>query len=700
MKGFDSSRILEAFRFETRLERLDGEEIWFQPNGVSWQWTRPAWSLPTAGRSPRAGLGPLTFPEGALWGVRMLARPRPGEEEGDLARMLEEVRRQEAPGLEVAPRRPEDLARLVPLNLKLLALVGRSPLGPEFLRPLAQLQSLTHLVLQAPLGPEALEAIASLEDLRVLALEGGALGDEEVVRLKRLSRLELLALPEASVGDRSLLALAELPLRSLSLSGAPEATGKGIEALAERGTLRELEIGFAGLAEKAARSLPRQRSLEYLELSVQQWDDDGSAPAACALPGLKGLGLSWAPVGSLHWLGGLRGLTRLSLHQCPLRGGLDGIDRAPLLRELSLPDASIEDDVLRPLARVTTLRALDLKSARLSGRGLGHLEGLSGLTHLNLFNCVSITDEGVETLVRLRGLEELNLGSCVFPYEKEQSVGLTDQAATRLSELRRLRRLGIAGNRIRPETVARLRQALPDCLIEAGALVLSDVVEACSEGEAALAAEDPQAALAAYDRALEKEPGFPPALLGRARALEKAEDLDAATEAADLAVETDREAESYQVRGMLRARNGQSAGAMEDFTCGLRADPRRAELYIWRAEAALDLKNPKAAIQDYSAWVERCAGPEPQEAQWVGWLGHVLGNRGYARLEAEDYAGAEADSSLVLELTPGDLNALLNRAEARAKMGRRDEATKDCEAVLRLDPGNADALKLRSSFDP
>jgi tetratricopeptide (TPR) repeat protein len=628
----------------------------------------------------------------------MLAQSRRGEEERDAARLLEDVRRREAPGLEIAPRRPEDLERLAPLNLKLLALVARAPLGPEFLRPLAELQSLTHLIVQAPLGPDALEAIASLEDLRVLALQGGALGDEEVVRLKRLTRLETLALPEASVGDRSLVALSDLPLRSLSLSGAPEAGAKGIEALAERGSLRELEIGFAGLPENAARSLPKHRPLEYLELNVQQWGDERTSSIACALPALKGLGLSWAPVGSLEWLGGLRGLTRLSLHQCHLRAGLEGIERAVGLRELSLPDAQVGDDALRPLARVEALRALDLKSARLSGRGLGHLEGLGRLTHLNLFNCVSITDDGVEALVRLRVLEELNLGSCVFPYEREQTCGLTDQAAARLSELRRLRRLGLAGNRVRPETVARLRQALPDCLIESGPMTLSEVVEACREGEEALASGDADAALAAYDRALEKEPGFPSALLGRARALEKKDDLDGATEAADRAVETDREAESYLVRGMLRARNGQGAGAIEDFTCGLRADPRRVEFYIWRAEAKLDRKDVSGALRDYTTWVERCAGPEPQEAQWVGWLGHVLVNRSYARLQMDDFAGAEADSSLLLELAPEEVNALLNRAEARAKLGRKAEAQQDCEAVLRLDPGNADALHLRSQF--
>jgi tetratricopeptide (TPR) repeat protein len=557
---------------------------------------------------------------------------------------------------------------------------------------------LTHLILVGPLPAEAIEAIAALKNLRVLALEGGALGDEEVLALKGLSRLETLSLPEASIGDPGLRALGGLPLRSLCLSGAPGATARGLEALAERGTLRELEIGFAGLPENAARALVRHRGLEYLELDVQRWSDERTASAACSLQGLKGLGLSWAPIASLQWLGGLGGLTRLSLHQCHLRGGLEGIDRAQGLRELNLPDASIEDELLRPLGRIKTLRALDLKSARISGRGLGHLEGLSRLTHLNLFNCVSLTDDGVQTLVRLPALEELNLGSCGFPYEARQTCGLTDEAAARLSGLRRLRRLGIAGNRVRPQTVVRLRQALPDCLIEAGEMVLSEIVEACNEGEAALSSGDPDSALAAYGRALEKDPGFPPALLGRARALEKTGDLDGASDAADRAVQTDREAESYQVRGMLRARSGHSAGAIEDFSCGLRADPRRVELLIWRAEAKLDLKDARGAVQDFTRWVERCAGPEAQEAQWVGWLGHVLVNRAYARLESGDFAGAEADASLMIELAPGELDALLNRAEARAKLGRRADAKEDCEAVLRREPGNPEALKLIAQF--
>jgi len=692
--GFDSSLILEAFRFETRLDRLDGEDVWFQPNGISWQWTQPAWSMPAAGRTPRAGLAPLAFPDGDLWGLRLLAMSRPGEEEQDFLRLLEDLRRQAVRGLEFAPRGPEDLARLAPLGLKLLALAGRRGFGAEGFRRLAELPTLTHLILQAPPTADALEAIAQLPNLRMLALLGGALGDEEIRRLGRLDRLEILAIPEGSPGDPGLLALAGLPLRSLSLSGAPKSTGKGFEALAERGTLRDLELGFGGLSEAAVPSLSKLRSLEYLELNGQSWREDGTASSLRALTGLQALGLSWLPVASLEWLGELPALKRLSIHSCYLRGGLKGIERVRALRELSLPDVPVEDEQLRPLAELKNLRALDLKSARMSGRGLLHLQGLPRLTHLNLFNLVSIDDAGIDALVRLPALEELNLGSCVMPYEDEQTCGLTERAAARLSELRTLRRLGIAGNRVGPRTTAGLRERLPGCLLETGSMVRSEIVEACNEGGDAASSGDLDAALAAYDRALAKDPDYPPALLGRARTLEKSGDLEGALEAADRAAEIDREAESYQVRGMLRAKAGRSAEAIDDFTRGLASDPRRVELYIWRAEAKLDLKDHSGAIDDYTRWLERCGGPDKQEAQWVGWLGQVLVNRAYARLESGDPAGAEADSAVMVALAPDDVHALMNRAEARAKLGRKAEAKQDYEAVLKLEPGNSEAKRL------
>jgi tetratricopeptide (TPR) repeat protein len=323
---------------------------------------------------------------------------------------------------------------------------------------------------------------------------------------------------------------------------------------------------------------------------------------------------------------------------------------------------------------------------------------LKRLTHLNLFNCVSITDAGIETLVRLPAVEELNLGSCVFPYEDEQTCGLTDKAAARLSELRTLRHLGLTGNRVRPETVARLREALPGCLIDASSMVRSEIVEACNEGEMALSGGDLNGALSAYRKALASDEAYPPALLGAARVQERLGDLAAAVASADRAVETDREAESFYVRGVLRARAGRSAEAIADYTRGLEADGRRSDLLIWRAEARLDAKDHAGAIEDYTLWLARASGGDAKQGEWLQWLPHVLSNRSYARLETGDPAGAEADSALVVELSPGSVEALMNRAEARTKLGRKAEARKDYEAVLKLQPDHREAKRLLSEL--
>lgn len=693
-RGFDSAECLEVFHFTTRLGSLDDPKVWFKPNGISWQWTVPAWSASALGRTPRAGLPPVAPPEGAVWGVRTLAMSRPGEGEADFDRLLSALKSGSAPGLEFDAAGDAQLARLAPLGLRLLSLGRRSALGPDGFKRIAAMESLTHLLLEVPVDGSALDAIAALPNLKVLALHGNSLVDEEVSRLRRMSRLEVLAMPETKLGDRGLAALHGLPLQVLSLAGLPEIDAKALSPFAEKGTLRDLALGFDGIPEAAVAALSRIRSLESLDLTVQQWRDGSTAGKLAALTGLKSLGLSWAPLDALEWLGDLPALRRLNLHQGTRGRSLSGVERAPALEELSVPDSSITDEMLEPLEGAGRLRALDLKSAQMSGEGLVHLQGLNGLTHLNLFNCVSITDEGIETLVRLPAVEELNLGSCVFPYEDEQTCGLTDRAAARLSELRTLRHLGIAGNRVRPETAAGLREALPGCLVDSGTMVRSAVVEACNDGEAALQDGDLAAALAAYRRALAEDGAFPPALLGSARVLDKQGDLAAADEAADRAVKIDREAESYHVRGSLRARLGRSAEAIEDFTRGLEADGRRTDLLIWRAEARLDVKDHAGAIADYTRWLERTSGPEPKQGEWLQWLPHVLSNRSYARLESGDAVGAEADSSLVVELSPGSVEALMNRAEARAKLGRKAEAKKDYEEVLRIEPGHREATRL------
>lgn len=299
MSGFDSGQCLEAFQFSARLDALDDPQVWFKPNGVSWQWTLPAWSTPPLGRTPRAGLPAVAAPEGSVWGVRTLASPRPGDEERAFERLLADLKTRKAPGLEFDAAGDPQLARLEPLGLTLLALGRRSEIGPGGFKRLAAMGSLTHLLLEVPVDAAALDAIAQLPNLKVLALHGSSLVDEEVSRLKRMARLEVLAMPETKLGDRGLAALAGLPLRVLSLAGLPEVAPKGLEPFAEKGTLRDLVLGFDGVPETAVPSLSKIRSLASLELSVQQWESGGTASILGKLQGLKSLGLSWAPVDAL-----------------------------------------------------------------------------------------------------------------------------------------------------------------------------------------------------------------------------------------------------------------------------------------------------------------------------------------------------------------------------------------------------------------
>jgi tetratricopeptide (TPR) repeat protein len=65
--------------------------------------------------------------------------------------------------------------------------------------------------------------------------------------------------------------------------------------------------------------------------------------------------------------------------------------------------------------------------------------------------------------------------------------------------------------------------------------------------------------------------------------------------------------------------------------------------------------------------------------------------RARVRLEAENYAGAEADLSDALARRAGDAEILLLRALARLAQGRPDAALADAEAAVEADPQSVEA---------
>ena len=118
----------------------------------------------------------------------------------------------------------------------------------------------------------------------------------------------------------------------------------------------------------------------------------------------------------------------------------------------------VSPEDLAQLARIPSIRELDLGGVPLHDRDLASIADLKNLAVLHLEN-TPITDAGLQHLGKLEKLRYLNLfGTAVT------DVGLKD-----LAGLKRLKWLYLAGTKVTAAGVNGLRQPLPNTIIESGA---------------------------------------------------------------------------------------------------------------------------------------------------------------------------------------------------------------------------------------
>ncbi len=116
----------------------------------------------------------------------------------------------------------------------------------------------------------------------------------------------------------------------------------------------------------------------------------------------------------------------------------------------------LTDATAASVARLRSLRTLDLTGAALTDAGLRQLASLHRLKRLSIFE-THVTDAGVAYLCVLP-LEDLNLGD---------NRGVSDACVSRLSQMISLTQLDLTSTSITVEGLKRLRMALPQCRIEA-----------------------------------------------------------------------------------------------------------------------------------------------------------------------------------------------------------------------------------------
>jgi Leucine-rich repeat (LRR) protein len=291
------------------------------------------------------------------------------------------------------------------------------------------------------LAPNDLARLAKLPRLESLSLAGAPVADAEVASFKDIRTLVRLDLQDTPVSDAGVMTLKNLPnLQALQLSRT-RITGAALERLASLTSLRELQLEGTAVRD---RDLKHLRGLPEINLlNLARTEITGAVDPAAKGP-------------SLNYVWELKELTTLDLSGLHLRpNALKLPQRVEVpVRILRLTGAKVNDDALKNLSGMTSLRELSLGSTTVTDEGMKHLTWMAALEHLDLADTV-VGDRGLKVLGGLTSLKSLNLAGTV----------VSDDGLVHLRTLKELQALDLSGSKVTATGVANLRQELPGCKI-------------------------------------------------------------------------------------------------------------------------------------------------------------------------------------------------------------------------------------------
>lgn len=188
-----------------------------------------------------------------------------------------------------------------------------------------------------------------------------------------------------------------------------------------QGVVRWIEATEGELSDEAMRYLPGLRSLEWLEIGGGRVTSSGMAHLKDC-PALRRLYVHDIDLkgDAMAWLASLKNLEALSLQRTGIDGKVLRNLNAPSLAVLNLSGNDIFDqdmDLLVPLR----LEVLSLADTKITGAGIGKLEGSASLNELNVMNC-SIVDGDLEYFLTMPNLRIVYAAGCVLSSFAIQTV--------------------------------------------------------------------------------------------------------------------------------------------------------------------------------------------------------------------------------------------------------------------------------------
>jgi beta-lactamase regulating signal transducer with metallopeptidase domain len=272
------------------------------------------------------------------------------------------------------------------------------------------------------------------------------------------SRLKLNVAPEFTVkaidasGDKPTSDGATKLVESKPPSPEPDRSvsrslqGAGVSLRIDpQGRVTEIYLG-ASANDEMLQQIGRLPNLKKLHIELARQLTSKGFEHLAALPALESLGLYdvLLPEGTLATLARIRSLKELLVVEC----GMMDADIAPLaictrLTSLSLRGNAITDNGLDSIVKLKNLEVLDLGNSssvgsqmQITDRGLAKLAALTRLKHLNLSSTrlpLGFTDKGLSHLSEFPDLESFDVSG----------FGLSDEALVHMGRCTNLRRLGL-----------------------------------------------------------------------------------------------------------------------------------------------------------------------------------------------------------------------------------------------------------------
>lgn len=253
--------------------------------------------------------------------------------------------------------------------------------------------------------------IAMQKSLISLHLEETVTSNADLAHISTLPSLERLYLNKTRVSDDGMKLLGGMSNLSRLTLAHTKVGDAGIRAL-EKLNLRELDIAYTKVSGNAMDALAKFPLLEKLDLAGYFPRGDKNLAALAGAKNLEWLNLAdtMISVEDLEEVAKITSLKKLQLSNCNIEdGAIEILKELPKLKELDLSRTKVNLAMLKELSKITSLEILDLNNSGIDDSLLVSLADLCpNLEVVDLKETV-VTEKGVSQLAKMKSLKTIEL---------------------------------------------------------------------------------------------------------------------------------------------------------------------------------------------------------------------------------------------------------------------------------------------------